>query len=393
MLSIRKAINYRYADVPKAPQSTIQFKKEIPPFELNDIIPNINKVDYSCDYSRLKYINNEDLIDSYRKKGSMSPNSPDDMLYNYNACIHEIDDNLYRMFYRCSSYSKAWRDRIATCLLAEDMQVIADSNKYINGYSNWDESTDSNEYFQSMILYKYKDGEHLEDPRAVLWNNNWYVFYTDGIKMGVAKLDYDCNTIYSHYLSLPNVKTSIDHDGREKNWIPFVSNGNMYIFYSSSPYTLLRCREFGNSLIIASSILQDYNLKWEYGDVRGGAPPCVYDSNHLIWFFHSANVFKSRPFERIYTMGAYLTTNIYPFRPVKITRIPLLAGIPGPINEYLKYSNNVIFPCGAVKTNAGWKVSMGVHDANIGLLDVCESDFIWDRLYFPIDMKLRVRHY
>jgi predicted GH43/DUF377 family glycosyl hydrolase len=92
-------------------------------------------------------------------------------------------------------------------------------------------------------------------------------------------------------------------------------------------------------------------------------------------------------------MGAYLTTNIYPFRPVKITRIPLLAGIPGPINEYLKYSNNVIFPCGAVKTNAGWKVSMGVHDANIGLLDVYESDFIWDPLYFPIDMKLRVRHY
>jgi predicted GH43/DUF377 family glycosyl hydrolase len=396
MFSIRKLANNIYNDdaIKSAPPG-IKFIDKIPPLEFNAIKVNDYKVDYTCDYTRLKYIDNDDLIESNSNKGTerVTITPVDDILYYYNACIHEIETNLYRMFYRCSQHPKGWRDRIATCLLDDNMHVIPNSNKYIDAYSNWEESTGSNAYFRSMILYKYEAGQHLEDPRVVLWNNCWYVLYTDGIRMGVAKLDYNCNTIYSHYLSLPNIKKSIEHDGREKNWIPFISNNKFYIFYSASPYTLLECYELGGALVIAKSITDNYGLLWMYGDVRGGAPPCIYDDNHLIWFFHSAKIYKNRPHERIYSIGAYVTTNRYPFRAVKITRIPLLIGIPGVVNASLKYSDNVVFPCGSVKTNTGWKISMGVHDAKIGLLDVCESDFIWNEMYALGNTNLLITYY
>ena len=364
MFSIKKLFNN------PPPTISIPYITEIPsrvPFLLQSNEDTLQSV---CQYSRLKYIDPSTLINT--KSSSV--------LYHHNACIYQVEPNLYRLFYRTSIYPKGWEDRIATCLLDGNMNVLSGSNKYIDVHSNWEESTGSNDYFKAMILFKYKDGSHVEDPRAVFWNNAWYVVYTDGIKSGVAKLDEDCNTVYSHYMSLENIKTSIEHDGREKNWIPFVVYNKLYVFYSASPYTLLECIEVGNSLVVARLIIQDYSLNWMYGDVRGGAPPCVYDDTHFIWFFHSAKVYKSRPYERIYTIGAYITTNVYPFYPVKITRIPILAGIPGIVNQHLKYTDNVVFPCGAIKTETGWKISMGVHDANIGLLDVGESDFIWDIL-------------
>jgi hypothetical protein len=51
-----------------------------------------------------------------------------------------------------------------------------------------------------MKSFVFKDNHHVEDPRAIEFNNHWFVFYTDGLTIGVAKLTLDtCDVIYSHY--------------------------------------------------------------------------------------------------------------------------------------------------------------------------------------------------
>ena len=77
--------------------------------------------------------------------------------------------------------------------------------------------------------YVFKSGEHVEDPRAIIFNNHYFVFYTDGLTIGVAKLDMNCETIYSHYLFCPDKTEFKHHDGREKNWIPFIQENQLLL--------------------------------------------------------------------------------------------------------------------------------------------------------------------
>lgn len=335
-----------------------------------EIIPDVDFPKAMCNYKDLVYIPNKDLIENNT--------------YYYNSSICDIpNSDTYRLFYRVGKEPKGYEDKIATCLLDKNFEVLKDTNKFLNVYSNWRESMTNQEFVKLLGFYKFKDGEHVEDPRAVLFNGFWFVFYTDGIRIGVAKLDLDtCETIYSHYLYTPIDILHGESDGREKNWIPFVAENKLYILYSDIPRTIFECEDTENKLVI-SSIFRSKSVgkNWPYGAVRGGAPPCIYDNDHLIWFFHSQKAFESHVGYRIhYMIGAYVSKNTYPYDIVKISRLPLLIGIPAPASKTISYQHCVVFPCGAIKTDSGWKISMGVNDYETALLDVTEDHFLWKNL-------------
>jgi predicted GH43/DUF377 family glycosyl hydrolase len=312
-----------------------------------------------CEYKRLKYLDSKKLINSL------------DNLYFYNACL--LSNN--RLFYRVGKEPKGYQDRIATCQITDELDVIEGTNKYIETYSNWKESAQT-KYLQSVLPFVFKSGEHVEDPRAIIFENHYFVFYTDGLTIGVAKLDMDCNTIYSHYLYRPKEVGFKNTDLREKNWIPFVNGNSIILLYSADPLVYLIYKDTDTKLEFVR-VLLPYNsrVSWKYNYIRGGCPPAEYDSESLLWCFHSA--IKTEYSTPKYLIGVYVTENKSPFYPLKICRLPLLMGIPAHASTTLSLQNNVVYPCGLVKFGEGWRISMGVNDYEIAFLDVTEKDFLW----------------
>jgi len=311
-----------------------------------------------CEYKRLKYLDSSKLIDPLTNK------------YFYNACL--LPDN--RLFYRVGKEPKGYEDRIATCQLTDELTVVEGSNKYIGTYTNWTESTRTR-ILKSILPFVFKDGEHAEDPRAIIFNNHYYVFYTDGISIGVAKLDMDCNTIYSHYLFCPKNAEFKFKDGREKNWIPFLNGNKLFLLYSAEPVTYFECKDTERSLDMIVIHGREEKITWKFGYVRGGCPPAEYDSDSLLWCFHST--MKNDAGQLEYMFGVYVTDNTYPFNLRKFCKLPLLIGIASHASTALSLQHRVVYPCGLVKRGEGWRISMGVNDYEIAFLDVTENDFLW----------------
>jgi len=367
-----KAIVQRLKNEKPAIQIPIFVPKSIPlAVESVNITPDPEYPRALCRYRDLQYLDSKDLIDS--------------KLYYYNASIVDNEDT-YRLFYRLGDEPKGCRDMIATCLLTKDLEVVDSSNMYIKVHSNWTESA-TTLYLKRMVPYIFNNDEHVEDPRAVKFNNSWFVFYTDGLRMGVAKLDLNCKTIYTHYLSTPEVFRNTDSDGREKNWIPFVNNNSLYILYSDSPRSIIRCTDtaIGLQFIAFRTEFENPVKYWNYGSIRGGAPPVKYDSNSLIWFFHSHKSYVTHVGKKnVYMIGAYVSANTYPFPIIKYCKLPLLLGIPAEASTNRLIQDCVVFPCGAVETETGWKISMGINDVEIAFLDVEEKHFLWDKVKTPL---------
>jgi len=346
---------------------------EIPPNAIlyAEIVPDIKYPRSTCRYRDLKYLDNKDLIDY--------PNN----LYFYNSCLCENTPDTYQLFYRAGAEPKGYCDRIATCLLTKDLKFMYDTNMYIQLYSNWEESAKTLQ-LKNMVNFKFKNGEHVEDPRVIRFNNAWFVFYTDGLRIGVAKLEIvTCETIYSHYLYTPRQALHGESDGREKNWIPFVSGKTLYILYSDMPRTIIECYDTEISLEMKPIFYTspETQFVWNYGAIRGGSPPVDYNEYSLIWFFHSQKSFETHiGLKRVYMIGVYVSENVFPFTIQKYSQLPLLIGIPAEASSIRSLQDCVVFPCGAVKTESGWKISMGVNDHETAFLDVNESHFLWKNI-------------
>jgi len=287
--------------------------------------------------------------------------------YTYNGGIVRKDSDTLRIFYRRGVEPKMMCDRIATCLLTNDYTPVDGTHKIIYTYSNA-ALIASNDGHSFKIHGVIKDGEHCEDPRAILHNGAWFVTYTDGYRVGVAKLDLEtCETIYTHYLEPSEVVKNRDSDGREKNWIPFSEDGNsggdIMMLYSDTPRTIMRFKDTGSKLALHPIHSLGPHTNSKVGNIRGGAPPVQYDKEHLLWFFHTAR-------SHVYKMGAYVTKG-YDLV-VCVIDIPIIEGVPWkgerPSGTLIK--DNIVYPCGAITTPTGWDVCMGICDYKLAILHV-----------------------
>jgi predicted GH43/DUF377 family glycosyl hydrolase len=331
-----------------------------------------------CDYNDVTCLPSDKLINT--------------MTYHYNCTIARYRDG-YRIFYRSGNPPKMVHDRIATCLLTADFKIVEGSNKLVYTYSDRRlVMRDMKDVFQISqhnvdIFFSQHpllvDGEHCEDPRVVEHASAWFLTYTDGFRVGVSKLDlHTCEHIYSHYLAPHPSFVNNGGDGREKNWIPFSESKSLCFLYSDTPRQILRYTDTGKSLQLVNNQKTDLVLECRFGAIRGGCPPVRYDATHMIWFFHTGR-------QGMYSIGAYITQG---FRDViHVLDVPILNGTPQPsFQTKLDIKSNVVYPCGAVATDSGWMISMGVNDYKVGLLHVKKALI---ETHLPADILSRIQNH
>lgn len=267
-----------------------------------------------------------DIRNTYNLSDIHILNIPSGKRLNYNACI--VDDLL---FFRAVNQVEH-DDIMVSRLDIATFKCIPNTVKTL------------------QLVSKFNN-KHVEDPRAILHNGNYFVCYTDGYNVGIAKLDINYNTIYSHYLKKPDEIRFEGGDGREKNWLPISMGDTIHFWYGDNPRTFLIYNDTGRSLEYVSYIKTGQRVVSKFGTIRGGCPPIPYDDEKQIWFFHTF-------FEKKYRIGAYLTSGL---NVVGITPCPILTG------------NHIVFPCGAIQYDGDFYVSMGVQDKDIGILKVSRN--------------------
>jgi predicted GH43/DUF377 family glycosyl hydrolase/GR25 family glycosyltransferase involved in LPS biosynthesis len=134
----------------------------------------------------------------------------------------------------------------------------------------------------------------------------------------------------------------------EKNWAFFeAGDSSLCCVYSIEPHVVLRVEgEHAYEIGRTSG-----GLRWDFGQLRGGAPPVRVGDEYYHWF-HGARLESSG----YYTLGVYTFSAQPPFQVTRFAPRPLLEP------EMRPGEKPVVFPCGAMLRDGRWLVSYGHND-------------------------------
>lgn len=220
--------------------------------------------------------------------------------------------------------------------------------------------------------------ETAEDARLLEVNGSLYFIYNgidnhslyqDQCHMHTAELHFENNEFSLQQEQCLSVFENNDPERCEKNWVPFENNGELLLAYSINPHTIF-------SPVTGSEECQTLsqtsnNFYWHWGELRGGTPALLIDSNQYLSFFHSSinlstehSDSKEMPH---YFMGAYLFENSPSFTLTHISPEPIIGEgfYSGPSYEPYWHPLRVVFPTGiAINEDFVW-VSYGRQDHEI----------------------------
>ena len=196
----------------------------------------------------------------------------------------------------------------------------------------------------------------VEDPRFFDYRGDLWLTYTDAHEVGIARLNPDMSTADSFYLERP-----WHHTRPEKNWTFFEANDRLYAVYGIAPHRVIEVNLEDHTTKFMHEVRFEY--EWRWGELRGGASPVEHDG--LLWsFFHSSLNIREESYGPIrqYHIGAYAFEKTPPFKPVWMSRKPLLSGEEEQFQHDRPSQHSVLFPCGAVRNQDGWLVTFGEND-------------------------------
>ncbi len=273
-----------------------------------------------------------------------------------NCSMLEFKDKIY-FAYRMESVPFCTRMKIGLCLLDKNFQPIQETNVIPELHSDL-------KMAKLQGNKSFSKGFHVEDPRLFIFNNELYLSYTDGYQMAQAKIDPDTlQAIDSFYIDKPVERRT------EKNWT-FFGEDKIYSVYSIHPHKIFEMnrnelKEIANTEFIHS---------WKWGEPRGGTSPIKIGDNYLS-FFHSAKpvTYKGQG-GRQYFMGAYMFEGVYPYKPISISKEPLICGEIMP-DGIPRLSNKifVVFPGGQVRRKDSWFVSFGYNDFECRVIEITDE--------------------
>ena len=164
---------------------------------------------------------------------------------------------------------------------------------------------------------------------------------------------------------------------KEKNWSPFVHDGQQYAVYTVGPRHLM-VRINGDRA--ETVYVSDTAFPWSGGHLRGGAPPVLVGDRYYHWFHGCATPGTDRPSggsadQCHYNVGLYTFEPRPPFRVLSMTTHPLLWGSrhDNVTRDHCPY-HAVAFPCGAWLDGDTWRVSMGWNDRRIMVAEWAAAD-------------------
>lgn len=162
----------------------------------------------------------------------------------------------------------------------------------------------------------------------------------------------------------------------EKNWVPFaISDTQVGLIYSHDPWTMIVMAIHPDTTPTWQTFFTDSSLNWDFGTIRGGTPPVLYQDGTLITFFHSSQVIGSK---NIYSVGACVFRSSAPFDHLLQTHAPLLIA---PYKEGVdrfgwNFSASVVFPLGAEKISFGYRLLCGRDDGEIASFVIPTAELV-----------------
>jgi len=245
---------------------------------------------------------------------------------------------------------------------------------------------DENKYLHfgvNMEFRRFFSREHFEDPRAIYHNGTTYISSCNFVVFnngkgwtgahqvlniirsintrGVWKVDQRIDPVYGH-----NGYALGKDTGAEKNWLWFFHGEQLHMEYQASPHIVCRFSLDGK---FEQEYKTEANLSWDYGVIRGGTPP-VLVGNEYLTFFHSRLKLEEHHWR--YYMGAYTFESQPPFRIIRMTTEPLLAGSSDDIESPSKPL--VVFPCGSRLKDGKWLVTGGCNDLTSFWIEIPHND-------------------
>jgi predicted GH43/DUF377 family glycosyl hydrolase len=202
-----------------------------------------------------------------------------------------------------------------------------------------------------------------EDPRLFVHQGKLHVAFAgvarpDGAiatSALYARLTDDLRVEQVHYPHLAG------RNRNEKNWSFFSHNNELYCTYAIAPHHRI-LRVEGDRVVEA---IETWNpARWTGGPLRGGASP-VRVGDQYYHFFHGR---VRTPRGVVYNLGCYTFEARPPFRVLRSTVYPLLVADLETRPKPDSYA--VLFTCGAVLDGNRWRISAGIHDSWIEVIDL-----------------------
>lgn len=213
-----------------------------------------------------------------------------------------------------------------------------------------------------------------EDGRLITIGNRLYLIYSNcteekisrgAFRVYVGEISYDGETFRleeSEPLLYFERESPIR---REKNWVPFDYEGNLFLAYSLSPHLIFHPLLGKNSCETISCSTNEIN--WPWGILRGGTP-ALLDGEEYLAFFHSSikmsSIHSGGKEVFHYFMGAYRFTKHPPFEITQVSLEPILGKNFYTGASYKPYWHPVqaIFPCGFIHDDDSIWIAYGRQD-------------------------------
>jgi predicted GH43/DUF377 family glycosyl hydrolase len=212
-----------------------------------------------------------------------------------------------------------------------------------------------------------------EDPRLFVHQGKLHVAF-----VGVAKPDEVIATSVLYARLSDDLRVEqvyyphlAGRNRNEKNWSFFSHDDELYCTYAIAPHHRILHVE-GDQ--VAEAIESWNPAKWTGGPLRGGASP-VRVGDQYYHFFHGR---VRTPAGVVYNLGCYTFEARPPFRVLRSTVHPLLLADLDTRPKPDSYA--VLFTCGAMLDGGRWRISAGIHDSWIEVIDL-DPDQVEARLH------------
>jgi predicted GH43/DUF377 family glycosyl hydrolase len=158
------------------------------------------------------------------------------------------------------------------------------------------------------------------------------------------------------FVAASRQKLTFNAKRTEKNWSPFIWNGEICFIYTSSPFQLIRMAPNGLCSLIPSYASP---TRWIWGELRGGTQAIPISAHEYITFFHSS--ISSEQCVR-YFMGAMKFSSDPLFSITGISREPIIG------KEFYTSDDKprqIIYPAGVVMEGDFFYLSYGKDDREV----------------------------
>ena len=234
-----------------------------------------------------------------------------------------------------------------------------------------------------LAIRAFYGNEHFEDPRAIYHEGKTYVSCCNFIwaprNSGAHQImcEFDDNwQLVKRYDPVygGNGAHCFANKRQEKNWLWVCISDKPHLVYSANPHTVV---EFDWDFKSKRQYIIQSNMKWTWGEMRGGTPPLKV-GDEFFTFFHSSVEWHSGGGRRYY-MGCYGFESKPPFKPTRYTSEPLLIGSREDVWSNGKPS--VVFPSGSTLRHGEWFVTLGVND--LACAYICIDHSSLEKLMIP----------